>query len=101
MPLREAFNSAQHGTEIQALTKGEFFYLLIDSVIRREAEIVIESVLHEQFHYKNQILKRDMSHISPQYYDKCIEVLKKRLSVSSIYFIKNYLYVDWSLPTST
>ena len=83
--------------QLQNLSVEEFSSLYRESIIQQYTELIIGKVLCEQMFNKKHLLVYEMSKVPVSFHTPILENLKTRLTVSSIYMITTFLYVDWSL----
>lgn len=83
--------------QLQSLSVEEFASLYRESIIQQYTELIIGKVLCEQMFNKKPLLVYEMSKVPVSFHTPILESLKTRFAVSSIYMIKTFLYVDWSV----
>jgi len=83
--------------QLQNLSVEEFASLYRESIIQQYTELIIGKALCEQMFNKKPLLVYEMSNVPYSFHTPILESLKTRLAVSSIYMIKTFLYVDWSV----
>ena len=83
--------------QLKNLNLADFTLLYSQSIIQQETEKIIGLVLEEQYMKKNDILLYNVTNISELYVVPIVDLLKKKLLVSSIYLQNKSIYIDWSL----
>jgi hypothetical protein len=83
--------------QLQSLSVEEFASLYRESIIQQYTELITGKVLCEQMFNKKPLLVYEMSNVPYSFHVPILESLKTRLAVASIYMIKTFLYVDWSV----